>query len=162
MVEVLDHDEGGPMGLFSRKANAPTPVRGDDFYESDGRVLLGSAGEDMDAETDVVGESQYRDNLLLYVTVAEREGEDLGAGRLDYAFQLRADGPRLVVHIGPHDLGYVEDSAADRWLERVREWQGRGLTVMCAGVILWNPRLGDPRESEDVPVGVRLDLVDQS
>lgn len=150
------------MGLFSRKSEAPAEVLGLDFYESDGMVLLGSAGEDMDAETAVVGESDYRDELLARVQYAEDQGEDVTQGRVSVPFTLEAGEYRVVVECGSGPVGYVEDGAGAVWLPRVREWRARGLTVMCSGVILWDPTLGDPRVSEDVPVGVRLDLVDQS
>lgn len=147
------------MGLFSRKAEAPTEVA--DYYETDGMVLLGSAGEDMDAETAVVGESAYRADLLARVQYAEDDGEDVGSGRVSVPFTLEAGDYRVIVKCGNAQVGYVEDAAGAEWLPRVREWRARGLTVMCSGVILWDATLGDPRADAAIPVGVRLDLVDQ-
>jgi hypothetical protein len=137
-------------------------VVGDGYIESDGQVLLGSALADMDAETDVVGEAKYRDLLVRLIDLADEAGDvDDEDGRAVVPFSLEAGEYRLAVLCAGHPVGYVEDGAAAEWLPRVRDWQARGVEVMCYGAILWDARLGDPRDDESVPVGCRLDLVDQ-
>ena len=151
------------MGLFSRKTQEPDRVVGEDYYISDGQVMLGSALADTDAETDVVGEAKHRDLLVRLIDLADNDGEvDDEDGRAVVPFSLEAGDYRLAVLCAGQPVGYVEDCAAATWLPRVREWQGRGLEVMCFGAIVWDARLGDPRDDDSVPVGCRLDLVDQS
>lgn len=152
------------MGLFSRKA-APQPTASElldeEYFVSDGGVLLGSGGDDMDAETDVVGESQYRDVLARHIRACADE-RDMKRGRLDSTFTLDLEGNRISVVLAIDVIGYVEPTAAAEWLPRIRDWRSRDIEVMCSGVILWNPKLGNPVESDDVPIGARLDLVDQT
>jgi hypothetical protein len=134
-----------------------------DVAIEDGVVMLGSLGTDMDAETEVVGESKYRDTLLRMIDNALPKDVNLDSGRVSSIFELTADEYRLRVTCGLATVGYVEDVAAKVWLPRVRAWEADGATtIMCSGVIVWDPRLGDPRAVDSVPVGVRLDLVDQS
>ena len=156
---------GGTVGLFSRKSAPaePTQAAGPwDVEAEDGVVFLGSIGTDDDAETDVLGESQYRDTILRCIDFEVRSGTATDGGRVPHTFELSTDGDRVMVTSALSPVGYLDASVAPMWLPRVRAWETDGVTVMCAGVILWNPRLGDPRDSVDVPVGVRLDLVDQS
>jgi hypothetical protein len=155
--------EGGPVGLFSRKEAAPAPVLGPDYFESNGEVMLGSGGLDMDAETDVVGEAEHRDLLVTLLGLADNSGNaDWDAGRAEIPISLDAEEYRLAVLCAGRPVGYVEDDAAAKWLPRVREWQARDVDVLCTGFIVWDARRGDPRDDDSIPVGVRLDLVDQS
>ena len=150
------------MGLFSRKA-APAPsasaLLDEEYFVSAGSVLLGSGGEDMDAETDVVGESEFRDVLARHVRVCADDRERK-RGRVDAVFNLEMVGDRIAVILAIDTVGYVAPADAAEWLPRIRDWRSRDVDVMCSGVILWNPKMGDPCESDDVPIGVRLDLVE--
>ena len=156
---------GGTVGLFSRKsapAVAPTQAAMPwDVEPEDGVVFLGSLGTDNDAETDVVGESQYRDTILKCIDFEVKSGTPTDGGRVSHTFELATDGDRVVVTSALSPVGYLDASVTPMWLPLVRAWEAQDVTVMCAGVILWNPSLGDPWSLDAVPVGVRLDLVDQ-
>jgi hypothetical protein len=153
------------MGLFSRKAPPPAPTASElldeEYYVSDGGLLLGSGGDDMDAETDVVGESEFRHHLARWISSCADDRERK-RGRMDAVFNLDIEGDRIAVILAIDTVGYVEPKAAAEWLPRVRDWRSRDVDIMCSGVVLWNSKLGDPCESDDVPIGVRLDLVEQT
>jgi len=150
--------------LFSRKDKGAAPASSADEIEIEhGVAFLGSLGVDNDAETDVVGEAAHRAALVHAIQTSDAADLDAARGRVSANFELETDGERVRVTLAVTPVGYLEDSAAREWFPRVQDLETRGAKViMCSGVILWDPRLGDPRESDDVPVGVRLDLVDQS
>lgn len=158
------------MGLFTRKATpvlteVPNPwgigaITVDEQGRPQGDLLIGSLNGDGDAETDVVGESAFRDDLLFLLETAE--DYELAAGRVEQVFDLMPDGDRVVVLSGRDRVGFLRDEDAAVWAPRLRDWLAHGATsVACSGVVLWPQSKGDPREDDSIPVGVRLDLVDQ-
>jgi hypothetical protein len=153
------------MGIFGRKGKdeqTSSPSGPWDVEPEEGVVFLGSIGTDNDAETDVQGEAQYRDTLLRCIRFEQERGESLERGRVEHTFELATDGDKVMVTSALSPVGYLDASVTPMWLPRVKAWEAQDVTILCAGVVLWNPKLGNPLESDDVPIGVRLDLVDQS
>jgi hypothetical protein len=140
---------GWVVGLFSRKKSGP--------------VWVGSGVTDGDLETEVVGESFYRKDIIKYLNSLPRLRWP--SGRCVEVFRLVAEPDN------PHDanavrvdtqagvtVGYLPREIAPEWSAFV---QRQSDVVECGGAFMWNSTLGQPRPSNDVPVGVRLDLVDQ-
>lgn len=164
------------MGLFSRKARPTTEVANplglgtvevDDRGRLSGPVQIGSLGLDDDYETEVVGESNYRQALLDFLDDHEDE-EGFDEGRVESSFDLvpEPSNPhdRMAVRVQISEsgelVGYLSRGLAAVWQPKLVELLQRGASeVWCSGVVMWRSRSGDPREDDRIPVGVRLDLV---
>lgn len=158
--------------MFGRKNRAPVVAGevpnpwgfGTVSVDADGNplgvVTVGSMGIDDDADADVVGELAFRDTLLAELDVAD--DEEVDAGRLTVQCTLSPDGRRVAVFLAGDQVGYLGDTEEAEWGPRLRDWFANGVVkVNCSGVILWDQRLGDPRDDDSIPVGLRLDLQDQ-
>lgn len=141
---------GWVVGLFSRKKSA-------------GPVWVGSGVTDGDLETEVVGESFYRSDIIKYLNSLPRLR--WRSGRCLEVFRLVAEPDN------PHDpnavrvdtqtgvtVGYLPRGLAPEWSAFVQQQSD---VVECGGAFMWDRKGAQPRPSNDVPVGVRLDLVDQ-
>lgn len=136
------------MGLFSRK-----PATLD----------VGSLGEDDDYETSVVGESFYRDEIIAWL---ERQDHlDWKRGRRRDVFSLvrepdNAHDPHAV-RVATSDgvtVGYLPADLAAEWSPRLAS---ESRPVRCVGAVMWDRKRARPTHRNRIPVGVRLDLVDQ-
>lgn len=137
------------MGLFTRKKSGP--------------VWVGSGVTDGDLETEVVGESFYRDDIIRYLNTLPRL--QWKRGRCVEVFRLVAEtdnahdsnAVRVDTQTGM-TVGYLARDVAPEWSAFI---QRQDDIVECGGAFLWDREDKRPRISNDVPVGVRLDLVDQ-
>ena len=136
------------VGLFSRKPAT---------------VDVGSLGEDGDYETTVVGESFYRDEIIAWL---ERQDHlDWQRGRRRDVFTLvrepdNAHDPNAV-RVATSDgvtVGYLPADVAVSWSPRLA---GEDRPVRCVGAVMWDRKRARPTHRNRIPVGVRLDLVDQ-
>lgn len=136
------------MGLFSRK-----PATLD----------LGSLGEDRDYETSVVGESFYRDDIISWL---ERQDHlDWKMGRRRDVFSLMREPDNVhdanAIRVATSDgvtVGYLPADVAAEWSPRL---VGEDRPVRCVGAVMWDRKRARPTHRNRIPVGVRLDLVDQ-
>lgn len=136
------------MGLFSRK-----PATLD----------LGSLGEDRDYETSVVGESFYRDDIIAWL---ERQDHlDWKMGRRRDVFSLVREPDNVhdanAIRVATSDgvtVGYLPADVAAEWSPRLA---GEDRPVRCVGAVMWDRKRARPTHRNRIPVGVRLDLVDQ-
>lgn len=168
---------GFVMGLFSRKAptltEVPNPfgigtVEVDERGRPQGSIQIGSLGLDDDYETEVVGESHYREALLGFLDDHELE-DGWDEGRVESSFDLvpEPSNPhdRFAVRVQLSEsgelVGYLPRGVAAAWQPRLVELMRGGVSeVWCSGVVMWRASTGDPREDDRIPVGVRLDLVE--
>lgn len=151
--------EGGAVGLFSRKAKAaPGP----------GVVVhrIGTMGQDSDYETEVVGESKYRDAIVAALQ-PHRKSLHYKAGRVPVPARIVPLGPRgyfrVAVEIDGRQVGYVEDAWSKRYAQTYETIVGVSTSEVrleCGALIIW--RAGDPLSDPTVPLGVRLDLHDDA
>lgn len=165
--------------MFSRKPKAPKilerqpnpygtmSVDMDENGNPVGWVRFGSQMNDRDAETEVVGESFYREKLLYLIRTCERS-DRRGPGRLLQHFALQRDpgnphdANAVKVLAWPSDdpVGWLPRDVAARVAPVLDRMLANGAErFMCRGVILWEERDGGPFKNPEVPVGVRLDLV---
>ena len=136
------------VGLFSRK-----PATLD----------LGSLGEDRDYETSVVGESFHREEIIAWLEA--QDYLDWKAGKRREVFLLvrepdNAHDPNAVrvTTSGGLTVGYLPAEVAAEWSARL---VGESRPVRCVGAVMWDPKRARPTHRNRIPVGVRLDLVDQ-
>lgn len=147
------------MGLFSRKAKEPP-----------GRQVIvhtiGTMGADDDYESEVVGESKYRDAIAAALQ-PHRRSMSYKAGRVPVRARLVPLGAtgyfRVAVEIDGRQVGYVEDAWSKRYAQTYETMIGvttAEVRLECGAVIIW--RSGDPLSDPAVPLGVRLDLHDDA
>ena len=136
------------VGLFSRK-----PATLD----------LGSLGEDRDYETSVVGESFYREGIISWLEA--QDYLDWKAGKRREVFLLvrepdnahDTNAVRVITSDGV-TVGYLPADEAASWSPRLA---GEDRPVRCVGAVMWDRKRARPTHRNRIPVGVRLDLVDQ-
>ena len=147
------------MGLFGR-AKAPAPDR----LELD--IMLGRG--DGRYETGVRGESKHREHLDAVLGRLKR-APGWADGRVPvraYMIPLGRDHyGNWAVEVDGVQIGYVEDS----WVKLFGEayttaaaGASKPVAFPCDAAICWKPSRGNPVKDAAVPVGVRLDLEDQS
>ena len=145
------------MGLFSRKAKEPP-----------GRQVIvhavGTMGKDDDYESEVVGESKYRDAIVAALQ-PHRRSMAYKACRVPVRARLVPLGAsgyfRVAVEVDGRQVGYVEDAWSKRYAQTYETLIGvttAEVRVECGAVIIW--RKGDPLTDPSIPLGVRLDLHD--
>ena len=145
------------MGLFSRKPKEPP-----------GREVIvhtiGTMGADEDYESEVVGESKYRDAIAAALA-PHRRSMAYKACRVPVRARLVPLGAagyfRVAVQIDGRQVGYVEDAWSKRYAQTYETLIGvttAEVRIECGAVVIW--RKGDPLADPSIPLGVRLDLHD--
>lgn len=136
------------MGLFSRRSATRD---------------LGSLGDDRDFETAVVGESFYRDDIISWLEAQEHVDWKRGRRRDVFFLVREPDNPHdpNAIRVATYDgvtVGYLPADLAAEWSPRLAD---EDRPVRCVGAVGWDRKRARPTHRNRIPVGVRLDLLDQ-